>query len=133
MIKTVEESRAFFAGDAFAMDKCGIVIDEVSEHGAVCSMPLTPAHMNAGGVAQGGAIFTLCDLTFAVASNARGGMTVSLNASISYLRPGAGERLTAEAVEVSSGRSTCVYQINVYNDRRALIATCTMTGFRKQG
>lgn len=133
MLKTVEESKQFFAGDAFAMEKCGIVIEEVSEHGAICSMPLTPAHMNAGGVAQGGAIFTLCDLTFAVAANARGGMTVSLNSSISYLRPGTGERLTAEAVEISAGRSTCVYQMNVYNERRALIATCTMTGFRKQG
>ena len=41
MIKTLEESRAFFAADRFAMEACGISIDEVTQDGARCSMPLT--------------------------------------------------------------------------------------------
>ena len=48
MIKTLEESRAFFAADRFAMEACGISIDEVTQDGARCSMPLTPMHLNAG-------------------------------------------------------------------------------------
>ena len=58
MTRTLEESRAFFAADRFAMEACGITIDEVTEDGARCSMPLTPMHLNAGGVAQGGAVYT---------------------------------------------------------------------------
>ena len=95
MIKTLEESRAFFAADRFAMEACGISIDEVTQDGARCSMPLTPMHLNAGGVAQGGAVYTLCDTTFAVAANAGGVLTVSQCADMHYLRPGAGERLYA--------------------------------------
>ena len=74
MIRTLEESRDFFAADRFAMEACGITIDEVTQQGARCSMPLTPMHLNAGGVAQGGAVYTLCDTTFAVAANAGGVM-----------------------------------------------------------
>ena len=109
MTRTLEESRAFFAADRFAMEACGITIDEVTEDGARCSMPLTPMHLNAGGVAQGGAVYTLCDTTFAVAANAGGILTVSQCADMHYLRPGAGERLYAEASCVSAGRSTCLY------------------------
>ena len=87
MTRTLEESRAFFAADRFAMEACGITIDEVTEDGARCSMPLTPMHLNAGGVAQGGAVYTLCDTTFAVAANAGGILTVSQCADMHYLRP----------------------------------------------
>lgn len=132
MLKTVEELKAFFAKDTFALETCGIIIDEVSEHGARCSMPITPRHLNAGGVAQGGAIATLCDFVFAVAANAHGILTVSLNASVSFLKPGTGDRLYAEAREVSVGRTTCVYTAEVYNDAHQLVAAATVTGFRKQ-
>ena len=37
MIRTLEESRDFFAADRFAMEACGITIDEVTQQGARCS------------------------------------------------------------------------------------------------
>ena len=113
------------------MEACGITIDEVTEDGARCSMPLTPMHLNAGGVAQGGAVYTLCDTTFAVAANAGGILTVSQCADMHYLRPGAGERLHAEASCVSAGRSTCLYRVNVTDGEDRLVAVCMVTGFRK--
>lgn len=132
-MRTLEELRAFFAADRFAMEVCGITIDEVSENGARLSMPITPMHVNAGGVAQGGAIYTLCDTAFAVAANACGVMTVSQNATIHYLKAGAGARLFAHAQCVNAGRSTCLYTVNVTNDSGALVAMASVTGFRKQG
>ena len=69
-MKSMEEIRAFFSGDRFALEACGITIDEVAASMAKCSMPITSMHMNANGFAQGGAIYTLCDTTFAVAANA---------------------------------------------------------------
>ena len=131
MIRTLEESRDFFAADRFAMEACGITIDEVTQQGARCSMPLTPMHLNAGGVAQGGAVYTLCDTTFAVAANACGTLTVSQCADMHYLRPGTGERLFAEAICVSAGRSTCLYRVEVTDGAGALVAVCMVTGIRR--
>ena len=55
----IERIRAFFKKDVFASNM-GIEIEQVDEDGgAVCKMALTPAHMNAGGAPQGGAILRL--------------------------------------------------------------------------
>lgn len=130
-MRTLEELRTFFASDRFAMELCGITIDAVEADGARLSMPLTPAHMNAGGVAQGGAVYTLMDTAFAVASNLEEGLTVSQSATIHYLRPGTGERLYARAALLSAGRTTCLYRVEVTNERGDLVAYGTESGFRK--
>jgi acyl-CoA thioesterase len=130
-MRSLEETRAYFADDRFATGLCGIVIEEAAEERSVCRMPLTPEHHNALGFAQGGAIFTLCDTVFGVAANAGNVLTVSLGAQITFLRPGAGEFLTAEATLVSSTKSTCLYRVEVFNDQNALIAFATVNGFRK--
>ena len=39
---TLEEARAFFRGDRFAVEQAGITIEEIGEHSARCSMPVTP-------------------------------------------------------------------------------------------
>lgn len=131
MMRTLEEIRAFFSDDTFALEQCGITIDAVDETSARCSMPITEKHLNANHVAQGGAIFTLCDLCFAAAANAGGVTTVSQGAQIHYLRPGTGDRLYAEAVCVSSGRSTCLYRVDVHDGKGKLVAFATVNGFRK--
>ena len=77
------------------------------------------------------AVYTLCDTTFAVAANAGGILTVSQCADMHYLRPGAGERLYAEASCVSAGRSTCLYRVNVTDGEDRQVAVCMVTGFRK--
>lgn len=56
-----------------------------------------PRHLNAAGTVQGGALFTLADFAFAVAANAGGVLTVSLQNSISFLRAAKPARLTARA------------------------------------
>lgn len=131
MMRTLEEVRGFFAADRFAMEQCGITIDAVDENGATCSMPLTEKHLNAGHCAQGGAIFTLCDLCFAAAADAADMHSVSQSADIHYLRPGTGERLYAQAQCVSTGRATCLYRVEVKDDRGRLVAYASISGFRK--
>lgn len=131
MMRTLEEMRAFFAADHFAMEQCGITVDAVDENGACCSMPITEKHLNAGNVAQGGAIFTLCDLCFAAAANAGGVHTVSQSADIHYLRPGTGDRLYAQAQCISAGRTTCLYRVEVKDEKSKLVAYASISGFRK--
>lgn len=128
---TLEEARAFFAQDRFALEVCGIVITEVTDASARCEMPLTPLHLNANHVAQGGAVFTLCDFCMAVAANAQGHLTVSQSCDIHYLRPGTGDKLTAEARVLNQSRSTCLVEVRVVDTAGKLVALMTGAGFRK--
>ena len=125
----LEQLRELFRKDAFATDVCGITIDEVTAHGARCSMPVTPQHLNSNGDVQGGAIFTLCDTAFSVAANAGDRLTVSRSADITYLKPGRGSRLYAVATELSRGGSMCLYRVSVFDDGQRLVAEMTGNGY----
>ena len=63
------------AGDRFAAN-CGARLTEVAPGSAVAVMEVTQAHLNAGDVCQGGAIFTLADLVFAALVN-QGGVRIA--------------------------------------------------------
>lgn len=129
-MKDINEIREFFANDLFAM-KAGIVVDDAHENYAKCSMPITADHRNAIGGVMGGAIFTLADFTFAVASNNTGVPTVSLNAQITYLRAAKGDVLIAETKCLHSGRSTCAYVVDICDNTGVSVASVSFTGFRK--
>jgi acyl-CoA thioesterase len=126
--------RTFFSADRWAA-AAGVVIDTVREDLVECSMEITAVHRNAGGGVQGGAIFTLADLAFAVHSNldmVRGagvGITVGQSCSISYLKNTKGKRLTARSVCLSRGRNMAVYRISVSDDLGIPIAEMIGNGF----
>jgi acyl-CoA thioesterase len=130
----VDRIREYFSADRFAA-AAGIVIDSVAEDRVECSMEITDRHRNAGGAVQGGAIFTLADLTFAVHSNldlacgADRGITVAQSCSISFLKNTRGKRLVARSVCLSRGRSISVYRISVEDDLGVLIAEMHGNGF----
>ena len=129
-MKTIDEIRAFFRGDLFASGQ-GISIDSVAEDTATCSVELGPGHLNAVGSAQGGLIFTLADFAFAVAANNQVAGTVTLNSTISYLRPPKGCRLTATATCIKRGRNVCFYQVSVNDETGNMIAQVSTTGYTK--
>ena len=58
----LEEAREFFSKDYFATKATGIIITEVGDHYARCSLTITRDHQNAYGGVMGGAIFTLAAL-----------------------------------------------------------------------
>ena len=130
----MEHIRSYFQNDLFA-GHSGIVIDSVTEDCVVCSMELSEIHKNAAGGVQGGAIFTLADLTFAVHSNLAMvcgediGMTVGQSCNISYLKSTRGNRLIAKSACLSKGRNISVYQISIEDDLGVSIATMLANGF----
>ena len=75
----------FFRGDKFAL-AAGVELIEVGAGYAKTRMEIKPEHLNGGGVCQGGAIFTLADLAFAVAVNSHAKLTYSINSSINFFR-----------------------------------------------
>ena len=98
---------------------------------AKASLVITPEHLNAGGRTQGGALFTLADLTLAAAANSHGSLAFSLSSHIPFLRAsGTGDTLTAEARECYIGRTTGCYQIDITNQDGKLVATFESSVFR---
>ncbi len=127
-MKTLEEVRLFFENDRFATEN-GMVIDEIGEHYAKCSLTIAPKHKNAVGGVMGGVYFTLADFCYAVATNHEEPKWVSLNSTISFLGRPKGKRLIAAATCVKNGRSTNLYSITVTDELGNLAASVSVTGF----
>ena len=85
-----------FEKDLFAKSS-GIELSEVLPGYAKAVMKISENHLNAVGVVQGGAIFTLADFAFAVASNSRGKIALAIDAEISFFKSVSRGTLTAEA------------------------------------
>jgi len=124
----LERAREFFAGDLYATEATGIVIDEVGDGYAKVSLSLDSRHQNAVGHVMGGVMFTMADFAFAVATNRGESITVSTVAQISHLASPKGKALYAESRLVKDGRRTCFYQVDVSDDTGTLIATVTFCG-----
>ena len=118
-----------FKNDLFAVKQLGARIIEAHDDYAKCEIDVFDIHKNAKGIIMGGAIFTLADFTFAVATNQHEEYaTVSTTANISYFRPGLGKKLYAEANKIRDGKTICFYECNVYDDSNTLIARVNISG-----
>ena len=81
---------------------------------AVLQMQVTDQHLNFNGTCHGGAIFTLADTAFGLASNSHGAVAAAIDAHITYqVAVRSGDTLVARAVEVSRSRRLGVYRIDV--------------------
>ena len=130
----LERVRTHFRKDRFATG-IGVAIDSVTEDCVICSLELNDSHKNSVDGVQGGAIFTLADLAFAVHCNLSMvcgedvGATLGQSCSISFLKGTRGSRLIATSTCVSKGRSMSVYRISVEDDLGVQIAEMLANGF----
>ena len=126
---TLEEAREYFCKDRFAMVTTGITIDEIGEKNCTCSFTVDDRHLAVGDHVMGGAIFTLADFSFAVASNTKEQVTLSTNCNISYLGQPKDNRVIAHASCVKDGRRTCLYEIRIEDGLGNPVALVTAAGF----
>ena len=131
LFQTIEEARAFFDGDRYAMEN-NIRLEEYQPDGSVCSMTLTERHRNAEGGVMGGAILTLIDFAFATAACNVHRPTVAQQISMNFLNASRGHVLTARAVCRKDGKTSCVYQVDITDDLGRDIAQAVVTGFKMQ-
>jgi acyl-CoA thioesterase len=105
-----------FAADAYARYLSIELVD--AEPGSVTvQMPITADHLNFYDVTHGGAIFSIADCAFSLASNAHGDRAVAIDTHLA-LTAGTttGDTLTAVAEEVTRGRTVATYRIVVTRD-----------------
>jgi len=84
--------------------------------------------MNPGGVAHGGAIFSLADQAFGIAANCCGTHRVAVSVSIQYIAPAKG-KLVAVARRVADNGSCDTYRVMVHEGERP-VAEFTGVAFR---
>lgn len=122
----------FFKGDLFAADS-GAVLETVSAGYAKATLNAGDRHLNAGGVVQGGAIFTLADFAMAAAANAHGVLAFSIQSDIRFLESAqSGEVLTATVRELLLKRTIAHYRVEVRGNDNRLIAVFDGICHRKQ-
>ena len=126
----MEKYKEFFKADRFAAN-AGVELQEVKPGYAKARMLVTPEHLNAGGVCQGGALFTLADLAFAAVANSRKQLTLSVVANITFLGSVKNGYVYAEAVEVFNHHRIPFIEVRVMNENGELVAVMTSSGYRK--
>lgn len=97
-----------------ASQALGMELVEVGPGTATLAMTVTETMTNGHETAHGGYIFTLADSAFAFACNSYGLVTVAAHCSVTFIRPGRrGDRLVAEAREVSRSGRSGIYDVRV--------------------
>lgn len=119
-------------GDRFAA-KAGVELVSVKDGSATAQLLVTKEHLNAGGVCQGGALFTVADVALAAVVNSNYMLTFAIDSSIFYHRSALeGDLLTAEAVAVSGHPKVPYCEVKVKNQDGVLIASFQATCYSKR-
>jgi acyl-CoA thioesterase len=126
-----EIKRFFSANDLFASHS-GIELLDAGLGWAKVSMKIEPFHFNAAGTVHGGAIFTLADFVFAVASNSHGTLAMGINASVSFVKAATGGTLYAEAREESMNPKLASYSVRITDDDNTVVAIFQGMVYRKK-
>jgi len=126
----MDPNKAFFTRDAWAKES-GIELMEVSTGSAKVRMMIEKRHMNGHGSVHGGAIFTLADTAFALASNSHGIPAAAINAHISYVKSATAGILYAEGAESSLSPKIATYSVVVTDDNGDKIALFEGMVYRK--
>ena len=124
----IEKAKEFFIKDRYAMITTGIEIEEVEEKYAKCSLKINENHTNATGHVMGGAIFTLADFTFAVATNFNQPLTVTTTSNISFMGSPKGDTLYSETRLLKDGKRNCFYEITITDNLGTLVAVVNSSG-----
>jgi acyl-CoA thioesterase len=121
----------FVERDRFAKH-LGVEMLEFSPGKAAARMTIQDYHLNSAGTVHGGAVFSLADAVFSVASNSHGTLAMAINVSISYFKAAKSGTLHAEGREVSLNPKLATYLIDVKDEAGNAIALFQGTVYRKK-
>ena len=123
-----QKAKEFFKNDHFAVGN-GIELLEAAQGYAKTRLKVESRHHNGAEVVQGGAIFTLADLAFAVACNTSGKLALGVNMQMSCLKATRSGTLIAEATEISRSRKMSHCEVRIVNEKNELVALFNGTAY----
>lgn len=128
----MKEIKRFFAAEDMFARHNGIELLEVESGMAKASMKIEPYHFNAAKTVHGGAIFTLADFTFAVASNSHGTLAMGINTSVSFVKAATRGTLYAVAREQARNPKLATYSVQITDDDNDVVAIFQGMVYRKK-
>ena len=126
----LEAIKRHFENDRFAASS-GMRLVELRPGFARTSLEIEDRHLNSVGIVQGGAIFTLADLAFAMACNSRGKVAVAISTNLSFLKATSLRHAFAEATEVARSRKISTCTVRVTDGEGELVALFQGTAYIK--
>lgn len=110
----------------------GVEVLHISAGKCILQAVIKQEMLNGFGIAHGGITYSLADSALAFASNAHGRKAVSIETSISHLKPLVeGQKIIAEAEVENLGNKIATYTVKVKSDKNELIASFKGTVYRK--
>jgi acyl-CoA thioesterase len=110
-------------------------IERLEEKDGYCMLKMTirPEMCNGFEIAHGGISYSLADSALAFASNSHGRQAVSVETSISHIKPlKAGDVVIATAEEQSRTNKIAIYDVRIEKINGELVALFKGTVFRKE-
>jgi acyl-CoA thioesterase len=110
-------------------------IERLEERDGYCMLKMTirPEMCNGFDIAHGGISYSLADSALAFASNSHGRQAVSVETSISHIKPlKAGDVVIAMAEEKSCTNKIAIYDVRIEKINGDLVALFKGTVFRKE-
>jgi acyl-CoA thioesterase len=128
----MEEIKRFYSSEDLFARHNGMELLEVGPGRAKACMRIEPYHFNGARTVHGGAIFSLADFAFAVASNSHGTLAMAINVSISFVKAVTGGTLYAEAKEQTRNPKLASYSVQITDDAGAVVAIFQGMVYRKK-
>jgi acyl-CoA thioesterase len=110
-------------------------IERLEEREGFCKLRMTVRREMCNGfeIAHGGISYSFADSALAFASNSHGRHAISIETSISHLKPlRTGDIITATAEEKSRSNKIAIYDVRVEKENGELVALFKGTVFRKE-
>lgn len=109
-------------GDAFSR-WMNLSVESLEEGHCTLKCAVRAEMLNGHRIAHGGISYALSDSALAFASNSYGNKCVSIETSISHLRPvHENDVLTVVCSEVHRGKTFAIYSVNIFNQDSAKIS-----------
>ena len=128
----MKEIKQFFSDEDLFARHTGIELIDAGKGWAKVSMKIEPYHFNGARTVHGGAIFTLADFAFAVASNSHGTLAMGINTSVSFVKAATQGTLYAEARELSKNSKLATYSVMITDDINDTVAIFQGMVYRKK-
>lgn len=104
-------------------------IEQLEDGFAAASMTADEEILNIYGMVHGGALFALADTAAGVCALMDSRHVVTLNSSISFVHAAGPGKIMARARRVHAGRSTGVYQADLFSSDGKMLASASFTMF----
>lgn len=121
--------RLMYDNDPFSKH-LGIELKSIEKGSCVLQLNVSNLMLNGFSIAHGGISYSLCDSALAFAANSHGTQCVSIETSISHVRPVPQNGIMmATARELHRGKTTGIYEVTVTNEKNKTVALFKGTVF----